>query len=148
MRIESLPGDRGKRQKPVRVGRGEGSGKGKTCGRGAKGYLSRAGSKKRLAREGGQLPLIQRLPKRGFRPIRGTVFAAVNVGQLEVFESGADVDPDSLRKAGVVRKKNVPIKILAVGQLSKPLRVRAHAFSAAARQKILDAGGSCEPIDL
>jgi large subunit ribosomal protein L15 len=131
----------------MRVGRGHGSGKGQTSGRGTKGYQSRSGSKRRLGHEGGQMPLIQRLPKRGFYPVGREAYCPVNVGRLEArFEAGADVGPESLYAARLVRKKGAPIKILAVGTLSKPLRVSAHAFSAAARQKILDAGGSCELI--
>jgi len=146
VRIERLPGDRGKRQKPTRVGRGHGCGKGQTCGRGTKGYQARAGSGRRLGKEGGQMPLIQRLPKRGFRSVRQIRYSPVNVGQLERFEAGAEVGPEAFYAARLVRRKKAPIKILAEGELSKPLRVCAHAFSAAARRKILEAGGSCEPI--
>lgn len=145
MRIEDLPGDTGRRQKPMRVGRGEGS-KGKTCGRGHKGYQSRSGSGRRLGDEGGQMPLIQRLPKRGFKPIARVVYHPVNVGQLERYEAGAEIGPEALYEARLVRKKTAPVKILANGELSKALTVRAHAFSAGARQKILAAGGACEVI--
>lgn len=144
MRIENLPGDSGKRQKPTRVGRGEGSGKGKTCGRGSKGYHARAGSKRRLGNEGGQMPLIQRLPKRGFKSLARAAYHPVNVGHLERYVAGSEVGPEALYEARLVRKKNAPIKILAKGELSKALIVRAHAFSAAARQKIQAAGGTCE----
>lgn len=146
MRMERLPGDRGKRQKPTRVGRGHGCGKGQTCGRGTKGYQARAGSGRRLGTEGGQMPLVQRLPKRGFHPVERVRYSPVNVGQLERFEAGTDVGPEALYAARLVRRKKTPIKILAEGELSKPLTVRAHAFSTAARQKILQAGGSCEAI--
>jgi len=149
MRIETLPGDRGKRRKPTRVGRGEGSGKGKTCGRGTKGYQSRSGSGRRWGDEGGQMPLIQRLPKRGFKPVRKVRYHAVNVGQLEErFEAGAEIGPEALYEARLVRKKTGPVKILAEGEITKPLVVRAHAFSAAAREKIAKAGGKCEPIEM
>ena len=146
MRIENLPGDPGKRQTRKCVGRGEGSGRGKTSGRGSKGFHARAGSERRLGDEGGQMPLIQRLPKRGFTPVARVVFQAVNVGRLERCEAGAAVDPASLYAARVVRKKSAPIKILAGGELSKTLTVRAHAFSAAARRKIEAAGGTCEVV--
>ena len=146
MRIETLPGDRGKRQKPTRKGRGRGTGQGQTAGRGNKGYQARTGSGHRLGDEGGQMRLIRRLPKRGFHALDHIAFSPVNVGQLERFEAGAEVGPDALYEARLVRKRAMPIKILATGELTKALRIRAHAFSDAARQKIVQAGGSCEPI--
>jgi len=147
VRIETLPGDRGKRQKPTRLGRGRGTGKGQTAGRGNKGYHARTGSGRRADFEGGQMRLVQRLPKRGFHPLDHVAYSPVNVGQLERFEAGAEVGPDVLYEARLVRKRSLPIKILATGELKKALRVRAHAFSDAARQKIVQAGGSCEPIE-
>lgn len=144
MRIENLPGDSGKRQKPIRVGRGEGSGKGKTSGRGMKGFQSRSGSNRRLGDEGGQMPLIQRIPKRGFKPLNRREYCPVNLQQLERFEANATVDRDSLYAARLIRKKNLPVKILANGELTKPLKVCVDAYSEAARKKIVDAGGSCE----
>jgi large subunit ribosomal protein L15 len=148
VRIETLPADRGRRQKRKRVGRGPGSGTGQTSGRGTKGFQARAGSTRRLGHEGGQMPLIQRLPKRGFYPVARVEYCAVNIGQLEArFAADATIDPAALHAARLVRKKDVPVKILATGTLRKPLHVRAHAFSAAARQKILDAGGHCELIE-
>jgi large subunit ribosomal protein L15 len=148
VKIETLPGDRGKRQKPTRVGRGHGSGKGQTSGRGVKGFQARTGSRHRGGDEGGQMRLSRRLPKGGFHPLDHVQYSPVNVGQLEQrFEAGAEVGPEALHAARLVRQKLAPIKILATGEISKPLRVRAHAFSDAARQKILQAGGSCEPIE-
>jgi large subunit ribosomal protein L15 len=148
VRIETLPGDRGRKQKRKRVGRGHGSGLGQTSGRGSKGYQARSGSKRRLHREGGQMPLIQRLPKRGFYPRGRVAFSAVNLGQLnDRFESGEDVGPDALRAKRLVRDKRAPIKILATGTLTKALNVSAHAFSAAAQRKIQEAGGRCEIVE-
>jgi len=147
MRIETLPGDRGKRQKPLRKGRGRGTGKGQTAGRGNKGFHSRTGSSKRPGDEGGQMRLVRRLPKRGFHPLAHVCYSPVNVGQLEQFEAGTEVGPEALKTARLVRGKNSPIKILATGDLTRALKVRAHAFSQAARQKILQAGGSCEAIE-
>ncbi len=147
MRMETLPGDRGKRQKPVRKGRGRGTGKGQTAGRGTKGFHARSGSNTRPGDEGGQMPLARRLPKRGFTQPDHIAYSPVNLGELDKrFEAGAEVGPEALRQARLVRKKRGPIKILATGELSKPLRVRAHAFSESARRKILQAGGSCETI--
>jgi len=149
IRIESLPGDRGKRQKPTRKGRGRGSGKGQTAGRGTKGFHARAGSSKRPGDEGGQTPLVQRLPKRGFHPLVRVRYSPVNLSQLEErFEAGAEVGPEILRAARLVRKKTLPIKILAGGDLTKPLRVSAHAFSRSAREKIVQAGGSVEVLEV
>jgi large subunit ribosomal protein L15 len=145
--IQELPGDRGRRQRRKLLGRGHGSGKGQTSGRGNKGFQARSGSDTRSGGEGGQMPLIRRLPKRGFHPLDKVRYNPVNVGQLERFDAGAEVGPEALQAARLVHGKTAPIKILATGELNKPLRVRAHAFSEAARQKILQAGGSCEPIE-
>ncbi|MBM3335048.1 50S ribosomal protein L15, partial [Candidatus Sumerlaeota bacterium] len=145
IRIENLPGDRGRRQKPTRKGRGRGTGKGQTAGRGNKGFHARTGSGKRPGDEGGQTPLVQRLPKRGFHPLARIRYSPVNLNQIEKrFEAGAEVGAETLRAARLVRKKSAPIKILATGDLTKPLVVRAHAFSRAAREKIVQAGGSVE----
>ena len=131
------------RKKRKRVGRGPGSGKGKTCGRGHKGQQSRSGGGTPLGFEGGQMPLYRRLPKRGFNnSIFRKVFAIVNVGQLNAaFEDGATVDADSIRAARLVNAKKGPIKILGGGELTKKLTVTADHFSGSARQKIEAAGG-------
>lgn len=147
MKIQALPGDRGKRQRPTRVGRGHGSGKGQTSGRGNKGLLARSGGTHRVGAEGGQMVLARRLPKRGFRSPDKIRYSPVNVGQLEQFEAGAQVGPEALFAARLVRKKAAPIKILATGELSKSLQISAHAFSEAAREKILQAGGRCAIIE-
>jgi len=147
VKIETLPGDSGRKQKRIRRGRGHGSGKGQTAGRGTKGLQARSGgSRRRAGQEGGQMPLVRRLPKRGFHSLNKVRFRAVNVGQLDRFEAGAQVGPDALFAARLVRQKTAPIKVLAAGELNKALHVRAHAFSQAARQKILGAGGSCQTI--
>ncbi len=131
------------RKKRKRVGRGPGSGSGKTCGRGHKGQQSRSGGGTPLGFEGGQMPLYRRLPKRGFNnSIFRKVFAIVNVGQLDAaFEDGATVDADSIRAARLVNAKKGPIKILGSGELTKKLTVKADQFSGSARQKIEAAGG-------
>jgi large subunit ribosomal protein L15 len=146
MKIENLPGDPGRKQKPKRVGRGESSGWGRQSGRGNKGYYSRAGSGRRLGDEGGQMPLHRRLPKRGFTALDHRTYHIVNVGQLDRFEANAEVNPKALLAAGLIRRNAVPIKVLADGAVTKPLRVSAHAFSEAAREKITQAGGACETI--
>ncbi len=145
----------GSRQPRKRVGRGEGSGMGKTSGRGHKGYGSRAGSKSKAGYEGGQNPIHMRMRKlRGpnkktsmpFERFR-THTQPVNLADLEErFDAGAEVTPDTLRAAGLAKRKH-PVKILARGELSKKLTVRAHSFSAAAREKIEAAGGIAELIE-
>ena len=129
-----------------RVGRGPGSGHGKTAGRGHKGSLSRAGGSINPRYEGGQMPLARRLPKRGFNNPFRVEYTVVNVGRLETFAEGAVVDPQALRSAGIVRGRDVRVKVLGDGDLTRRLTVRAHAFSARAREKIGALGGSAEPL--
>src|SRR3954469_1605726 len=146
----------GSRRPRKRVGRGEGSGTGKTAGRGQKGYGSRAGAKDRARFEGGQNPIHMRMRKlRGpnqkmsmpCEPFR-THTQPVNLADLEKkFDDGAAVDLDSLRAAGLGTRKNVPVKILARGELTKKLTVHAHAFSKTARQPLEAAGGTCQVIE-
>jgi large subunit ribosomal protein L15 len=151
--LKPAPGSRRPRK---RVGRGEGSGTGKTAGRGQKGYGSRSGSKRRARFEGGQNPIHMRMRKlRGpnkkmsmpFEPFR-THTQAVNLADLEArFDDGASVDLDALRAAGLGSRKNVPVKVLARGELTKSLTVHAHGFSKAARERIEAAGGTCQIIE-
>jgi large subunit ribosomal protein L15 len=139
-----------------RVGRGEGSGTGKTAGRGQKGYGSRSGAKDRARFEGGQMPIHMRMRKlRGphmkksmpFEPFR-THTQAVNLKDLEArFDSGADVTLDALREKGLGTRKEIPVKVLAKGEVTKPLTVHAHAFSAAARTAIEAACGTCTIVE-
>ncbi|GIW40098.1 MAG: 50S ribosomal protein L15 [Candidatus Binatia bacterium] len=144
--LDSLEPAPGAVRNRKRVGRGPGSGHGKTAGRGHKGRLSRSGGSTRPGYEGGQMPLQLRLPKRGFRNPGGRDYAVVNLRDLErKYGAGETVDPDSLRDRGLVRKK-LPVKILGEGTLSKPLTVRAHRFSARARERIEGAGGRVEEI--
>jgi large subunit ribosomal protein L15 len=151
--LKPAPGSRKARK---RVGRGEGSGTGKTAGRGQKGAGSRSGSKDRPRFEGGQMPIHMRMRKlRGptkkmsmpFEPFR-THTQAVNIKDLEArFDSGAEVTLDALRDKGLGTRKGIPVKILAKGEVTKPLTVHAHAFSAAARQAIEAAGGTCTVVE-
>jgi len=154
--LHSLKPAPGSRRARKRVGRGEGSGKGKTAGRGQKGYGSRSGAKDRARFEGGQNPIHMRMRKlRGpnkkmsmpFEPFR-THTQPVNLADLErKFDDGAAVDLDSLRAAGLGTRKNVPVKILGRGELTKKLTVHAHAFSKTARERIEAAGGTCQVIE-
>jgi len=129
------------------VGRGDGSGHGTYSGRGCKGQKSRAGYKMRPGFEGGQLPLIKRLPrKRGFVNIFRTEYSVVNTGKLNVFESGSEVTPEKLVAAGLVKSLRYPIKVLADGDINHSLVIKANKFSAAAKAKIEAAGGEVEEI--
>ncbi len=138
---------RGSRKRRKRVGRGDGSGSGTYCGRGVKGQKSRSGYRMRPGFEGGQLPLIKRLPqKRGFTNVFRTEYSIVNMVGLNVFEPGSEVTPEKMLAAGVVKSLRRPIKILAGGDINHPLSVRANKFSAAARAKIEAAGGKVEEV--
>lgn len=128
-----------------RVGRGPGSGLGKTAGRGHKGRRSRSGGNTPPGYEGGQMPLQRRLPKRGFRPVARTEYAVVNLHKLASFPAGSAVGPDELAAAGMVRR-NALVKVLATGDMPHALTVRAHAFSAKAREAITATGGTVEVL--
>jgi len=132
-----------------RVGRGPGSGAGKTAGKGHKGQKSRSGYSRRFGFEGGQMPLVRRLPKRGFTNNFRIEFQVVNLRDLErVFGDGDVVSPESLVDKGLVRKGAQPVKILGTGELTKKLNVKAHKFSTAAQSSIEKVGGSCEVVSL
>ena len=147
MRQHELAPAPGSRKDRKRVGRGNGSGHGTYSCRGSKGQKSRAGYKVRPGFEGGQLPLIKRLPrKRGFTNIFGTKYSVVNIARLNMFEAGSEVTLGSLMVAGVVKSLQFPIKILAAGSLNRPLVVRVNKFSAAAKAKIEAAGGKVEEV--
>jgi large subunit ribosomal protein L15 len=151
--LKPAPGSRKPRK---RVGRGEGSGLGKTAGRGQKGYGSRSGAKDRARFEGGQMPIHMRMRKlRGphmkksmpFEPFR-THTQAVNLKDLEArFDKGADVTLEALKEKGLGTRRDIPVKILAKGEISKPLTVHAHKFSGAAREAIEGAGGTCVVVE-
>jgi large subunit ribosomal protein L15 len=130
------------------VGRGDGSGNGTYSGRGSKGQKSRAGYKMRPGFEGGQLPLIKRLPrKRGFTNIFRIEYSTISVGKLSAFASGSEVDPETMVAAGLVKSLRKPVKVLADGDIKRPLTVRANKFSASARAKIEAAGGKVEEVE-
>ncbi len=130
-----------------RIGRGAGSGTGKTAGKGHKGQNARSGGGVKPGFEGGQMPLQRRLPKRGFTPLDKKVYVLVNLRDLQnLFEAGAVVDLEALGKAGLIKKLRDGIKILADGDLDKALTVKAHKFSKVAQQKIEAAGGKAEVI--
>ena len=147
MRLHDLKPRPGAKHRRKRLGQGESSGHGKTSGRGGKGQTARSGSSIRIGFEGGQMPLIRRIPKRGFNNARHTVrYVAVNLDSLNQFADGAKVDAEAIRNAGLANGPVKRIKILGDGDLSKKLTVSAHAFSASARSKIEAKGGSCEVV--
>lgn len=146
MNLHSLKNTPGARKDRKRLGRGAASGLGKTSGRGHKGQYARSGHKHKLGFEGGQMKMIRRLPKRGFTTIIRREYVPVNLGQLDAFESGAEVTPAILRERGLAKGARDGIKILGTGELTKKLTVKAHAFSAGAKAKIEAAGGSCEVV--
>jgi large subunit ribosomal protein L15 len=127
-----------------RVGRGEGSGTGKTSGRGQKGQNARSGGRTHPRREGGQMPLMRRIPKRGFKSINRVEYQVVNLRDLERVDG--DVSPESLKAAGLIGSKRLPVKILGQGEVAKKVSVSAHKFSASAQAKIEAAGGSVTVI--
>jgi large subunit ribosomal protein L15 len=147
MRLHDLKPRPGAKHRRKRLGQGESSGHGKTSGRGGKGQTARSGSSIRIGFEGGQMPLIRRIPKRGFNNARHTIrYIPVNLESLNRFNDGARVDFDTLREAGLANGKAAGVKILGTGELTRKLIVTAHAFSASAKAKIEGKGGSCELI--
>ena len=129
-----------------RIGRGIGSGHGKTATKGHKGQKARSGGNVEPGFEGGQMPMQRRLPKRGFNPLSRKEYSLVNLGQMDVFDAGQSVDVEALLKSGLIGKVRDGVKILANGDLTKALNVKAHKFSAAAKAKIVAAGGTAEEI--
>ncbi|CAB1255970.1 ribosomal protein L15 [Ruminococcaceae bacterium BL-6] len=146
MKLHDLSAVPGSTRDVKRIGRGHGSGQGKTAGKGHKGQKARAGRGMRPGFEGGQMPLQRRLPKRGFHNIFAKEIIAVNVGALEKFENGSVVDTQALIDAGIVKRCCDGIKILSNGKLTKSLTVKVKSFSEAAKQKIEAAGGKAEVI--
>lgn len=146
MKLHELKPAEGSRKERKRLGRGIGSGQGKTAGKGHKGQNARSGGGVRPGFEGGQTPLFRRLPKRGFTNINRKEYAVVNLDSLNVFENGTEVTPELLIETGLVRKELAGVKILAKGNLEKKLTVKAHKFSSAAEEAIKAAGGQTEVI--
>jgi len=147
MRLHTLKPRPGSKHRRKRLGQGESSGHGKTSGRGGKGQTARSGSSIRPGFEGGQMPLIRRIPKRGFNNARhATVYLPVNVGALEVFDNGAKVDETALRSVGLANGRAAGIKILGAGEITKKLTVVVSAISASAKTKIEAKGGTVEIV--
>lgn len=146
MKIHELKAVEGSTREVKRIGRGHGSGNGKTAGKGHKGQKARAGRGQRFGFEGGQMPLQRRVPKRGFNNIFASEYATVNVAALNVFEDGAVVDAAALIEKGIIKKEYDGLKVLGNGELTKKITVKAVAFSAAAKDKIVAAGGKYEVL--
>jgi large subunit ribosomal protein L15 len=146
MELNNLKPKKGARHAKKRVGRGPGSGHGKTSSRGEKGQKSRSGFSRKLGFEGGQMPLHRRIPKRGFTNIFKKEYAVVNLADLERFDNGATVDEAALRQAGLVKGQNDGVKVLGNGKLTKKLTVSATKFSATAKSAIEAAGGTVQEI--
>lgn len=146
MKLHELSPAPGSTKDVFRKGRGEGSGNGKTAGKGHKGQNARSGGGVRPGFEGGQIPLYRRLPKRGFHNKFAVSYVTVNVDALNRFEDGAVIDAEALRAAGIAKKSRDGLKILGNGEITKKLTVKASVFTAAAKEKIEAAGGKCEVI--
>lgn len=146
MKISDLKPQRGAKKKEKRIGRGPGSGHGKTSTKGHKGQAARSGGTKAPGFEGGQQPLIRRVPKRGFRNIFRKEFAIVNLDRLEQFSSDTVINPQFLQEAGIIKRSTENVKVLGQGTLTKPLVISAHKFSQEALKKIQAAGGRAEVL--
>ena len=146
MQLNTIKPAAGSTKNRKRIGRGVGSGHGKTATKGHKGQKARSGGSIKPGFEGGQMPMHRRLPKRGFTPLTKKVFALVNLCQLEVFEAGSVVDAEALLGCGLITDVRDGIKVLATGDLTRALTIKAHKFSASAREKIMAVGGTIEEI--
>ena len=146
MQLNTIKPAIGSTKNRKRIGRGVGSGHGKTATKGHKGQKARSGGSIKPGFEGGQMPMHRRLPKRGFAPLNKKVFALVNLCQLEIFEPGSVVDAEALLSSGLISAICDGIKVLATGDLTRALTIKAHKFSASAREKIMAVGGTIEEI--
>lgn len=146
MELNTIKPALGSTKNKKRIGRGPGSGHGKTATKGHKGQKARSGGSIKAGFEGGQMPMQRRLPKRGFKSLARVEFAHVNLGKLDAFEANSVVDVEALQACGLIKKIKCGVKVLATGELTKPLTVKAHKFSAAAKEKIIAAGGKVEEL--
>lgn len=147
MELNSLSPAPGSTKNRKRIGRGIGSGHGKTATKGHKGQKARSGGSVKPGFEGGQMPLQRRLPKRGFRPLARAEYVLINLSQLDVFESGSVVDRFTMDEKGLLKKSTLPVKVLANGDLNKSLTVKADKFSKSAVDKIVSAGGAAQELE-
>lgn len=148
MKLHDLKPNKGAKKARIRAARGTGGRRGKTAGRGTKGQGARAGGGTRLYHQGGNLPFYRRLPfKRGFTPPNQTVYNEINLDQLDTFKANAEINPETLDAARLLRKPKLPVVLLGRGEIKKALKVRVHRVSAGAKSKIESAGGSVEIIE-
>lgn len=147
IRLGELKGAKGATQKNKRLGRGAGSGKGDTSGKGHKGLLARKGGGRRIGYEGGQTPMIRRIPKRGFHNFARKEYALVNLSLLEKINL-KDISLESLREAGILKGTETMLKVLGVGEITKAIKIKAHKFSGSAKEKLEKAGATIEVIDV
>src|SRR6266542_1332067 len=146
MELNNLRPSIGSTKNRKRIGRGTGSGHGKTATKGHKGQKARSGGSIKAGFEGGQMPMQRRLPKRGFTPLTRKIYSIINISQLECFESGASISLDDFVNHGLIKDVRDGVKILSNGELTKSLTVKAHKFSSAAKDRIIAAGGSVEVL--
>ncbi len=146
MQLNTISPAEGSTKKRKRIGRGPGSGHGKTATKGHKGQKARSGGSVKTGFEGGQMPMQRRLPKRGFTPLARKVYELVKIAQFEIFEAGSTVSIEELVKAGIITGVKDGVKVLADGELTKSLTIAAHKFSAAAKEKIAAAGGTVQEL--
>lgn len=146
MELNTLRPALGSTRNKKRIGRGIGSGHGKTATKGHKGQKARSGGSVKPGFEGGQMPLQRRLPKRGFRPLSRTEYVLINLSQFDVFEAGACVDREAMDAKGLLKKSSLPVKVLANGDITKALTIKADKFSKSAIEKIKAAGGTAEEL--
>lgn len=146
MELNNLRPSIGSTKNRKRIGRGTGSGHGKTATKGHKGQKARSGGSIKAGFEGGQMPLQRRLPKRGFTPLDRVEFSLVNISQLDIFEAGSSIDATSLISKGLIKSDRFAVKILGNGDITKSFKVAAHKFSQSAKEKIIAAGGTVEEI--
>jgi large subunit ribosomal protein L15 len=146
MKLHELRPSVGAKSKKKRLGRGSGSGLGKTSGKGHKGLLARSGRSNQIGFEGGQIPLIRRLPKRGFNNIFRVEYSIVNIKTLAAIEGTDTITPSVLKEKGIVKRRDSLVKVLGVGEVGRPLVVEAHQFSGSAKEKIEKAGGQAKVI--
>jgi large subunit ribosomal protein L15 len=146
MKLHELAPPKGAKTKPKRIGRGPGSGHGKTSGKGHKGLLARSGGGKRPGFEGGQMPLVRRIPKYGFTNFFRVEYSIINLKTLSTLDGTSTISPQTLADAGFLKGRNIRLKVLGVGDVTKPLTIQAHKFSRSAITKIEAAGGKAEVI--
>lgn len=148
MQLNTLSPVEGSTKKRKRIGRGQGSGHGKTATKGHKGQKARSGGSIKAGFEGGQMPMQRRLPKRGFTPNNRIEYSIVKISDFNIFETGSSISIQDMMNSGLVSNKKMPVKVLGDGELGKALNIEAHKYSASAKEKIIAAGGSVQELSI